>query len=289
MLVKPKSDIQQIKKGGKILGEILSQLVKLCQPGVSTAEIDEVAERMILKAGGLPAFKGYKNRPEDIPFPSTICASLNHELVHGIARKDVILKDGDIFSMDIGMEWPVEKKQNEKIKSLSRAESRDQNNGLKFKKGFFTDTAITVAVGEIPNKTKELMKVTKEALEIGIRAIKPGKSIASIGRAIEKYVSSAGKYGIVRDLVGHGVGHDVHEDPRIPNYYDPKLEKFIIKTGMVLAIEPMISLGNYKVKTGPDGWTIVMADGSLCAHYEHTVVVTDNGCEVATRRPEEKK
>ena len=270
MLVKPKEDIQQIKKGGKIIGEILSQLAKLCQPGVSTFEIDEVAEKMILKAGGLPAFKYYKNHPDDTPFPSTICASVNEELVHGIAKKDVILQNGDIFSIDIGMEYPLEG---------SKVTGR----------GLFTDTAITVAVGEIPNKTKELMKVTKEALEVGIRAVKPGNSIASIGKAIEDYVNSAGRYGIIRDLVGHGVGHGVHEDPRIPNYYDPKLEKFIIKPGMVLAIEPMIALGNYRVKTGPDGWTIVMADGSLCAHFEHTVIVTDKGCEIATRRPEEKK
>lgn len=270
MLIKSKEDIVQIKKGGKILGEILSQLAKLCQPGVSTAEIDEVAERMILKAGGLPAFKGYKNHPSDTPFPTAICASINEELVHGIAKKDVFLENGDIFSIDIGMEYPLK---------ASKLTGR----------GFFTDTAITVAVGEIPNKTKELMKVTKEALEMGIRAVKPGNSIASIGKAIETYVNSAGKYGIVRDLVGHGVGHGVHEDPHIPNYYDPKLEKFIIKPGMVLAIEPMIALGGYKIKPGPDGWTIVMADGSLCAHYEHTVIVTDKGCEIATRRPEEKK
>lgn len=280
MLIKSKEDIKQIRQGGKIIGEILSQLAKLCQPGVSTAEVDDVAEKMILKAGGLPAFKGFKNHPDDTPFPTTICASINEELVHGIAKPNVILQNGDIFSIDIGMEWPVGN-QNVKIKV--------KNDSVKFKRGFFTDTAITVVVGEIPNKTKKLMNVTKEALEVGIGAIKPGNSIASIGRAIEKYVNSAGKYGIIRDLVGHGVGHGVHEEPRIPNYYDPKLEKFIMRPGMVLAIEPMIALGTYKVKAGPDGWTIVMADGSLCAHFEHTVIVTDNGCVVATRRPDEKK
>ena len=269
MLIKSKEDIAEIKKGGKILGEILSQLVKLCQPGVTTAEIDEVAERMILKAGCLPAFKGYANQPDEAPFPTTICASINEELVHGIAKKEVTLKDGDIFSIDIGMEYPIHG---------SRATGR----------GLFTDTAITVAVGNIPDQTKELMKVTKKALEIGIRAVKPGSSIASVGKAIEDYVNSAGKYGIVRDLVGHGVGHGVHEEHRIPNYYDPKLERFIMRPGMVLAIEPMIALGGYKVKTGKDGWTIVMADGSLCAHFEHTVIVTDSGCAVVTRRPKEK-
>lgn len=252
------------------MGEIVAQLVKLCQPGASTAEIDEVAEKMILKVGGLPAFKGYVNRAGETPFPTSICASVNEELVHGIAKKDVILKDGDIFSIDIGMEYPLHG---------SKVTGR----------GLFTDTAITVAIGSIPDKTKELMKVTQTALEVGIRAVKPGNSVASIGRAIEDYVNSAGKYGIVRDLVGHGVGHEVHEEPRVPNYYDPKLEKFILKPGMVIAIEPMIALGSYKVKTGADGWTIVMADGSLCAHYEHTVIVAEKGCVVATRRPSERK
>lgn len=251
------------------MGEIVAQLIKLCQPGVSTAEIDEVAERMILKAGGLPAFKGYVNRLGDTPFPTAICASLNEELVHGIARKDVILKDGDIFSIDVGMEYPIE---GSKITN----------------RGFFTDTAITVAIGNIPEKTMELMRVTKEALEVGIKAVKPGNSVAAIGKAIEEYVNSQGKYGIVRDLVGHGVGHGVHEEPRIPNYYEARLEKFIIKHGMVLAIEPMIALGGHKVKTGVDGWTIVMADGSLCAHFEHTVIVTEKGCVVATRRSGER-
>ena len=225
MLIKPKEDINQIRKGGKIIGEILSQIVKLCQPGVSTAEIDDVAEKMIFKAGGLPAFKGYRNHPDDTPFPSTICASVNEELVHGIARKDIILQSGDIFSIDIGMEWPLGI-QNVKIKKLA-ANQQLQNDNVKIKKGFFTDTAITVAVGEISNKTKELMKVTKEALEVGIRAVKPGNSIADIGRAIENYVNSAGKYGIIRDLVGHGVGHGVHEDPRNHNYYNTKKKKNI--------------------------------------------------------------
>lgn len=266
MLIKSKDEIKQIKAGGKIIGDILSKLAKMAVAGVTTHAIDVEAEKMIIAAGGRPAFKGYMGHHNDPPFPCTICASRNQELVHGIAKTTDILRDGDIFSIDIGMEWPHKKGS----------------------RGFFTDTAITVPVGAIDPKVKELLRVTREALEVGIRAVKPGKSVASIGRAIEDYVHSQGKYGIVRDLVGHGVGHEVHEEPRVPNYYDKKLESFILRPGMVIAIEPMISLGGYQVTTGPDGWTIEMADGSMCAHYEHTVVVARGGGEVATRRPGEK-
>lgn len=268
-LIKTRQEINQILQGGKIIGKILEDLGKMVQPGMSTADVDVAAEEMIVRAGGKPAFKNFKNHPKDTPFPSTICASINEELVHGIARKDVILKAGDIFKIDIGMEWPV---------------GKDQT-----KSGYFTDTAITVVVGgKMSPEVKKLMEVTAESLEVGIRACKPGNSVADIGRAIQKYVESQGDYGIIRDLVGHGVGHAVHEDPRVPNYYDRSLEKFILKPGMVIAIEPMIALGNWEVETGPDGWTIVMSDGSMCAHFEHTVVIMEKGNKVATRRPEER-
>lgn len=261
MLIKTKEEIKKLKEGGKILGKILANLSQICVIGKSTYEIDKIAEEMILKVGGKPAFKHYQGDPSDIPFPSTICACINEQIVHAPASKKVILKNGDIFTIDIGME----------------------------KDSLFTDTAITVMIGKVDPKIKELMRVTKQALEEGIKAVKPGNSVADIGKAIETYVNSQGKYGVVRELVGHGVGHGVHEDPMIPNYYDKKLENFILKTGMVLAIEPMVSLGGWKVKTAPDGLAIVMADGSVCAHYEHTVVVTEKGCEVITRRPGEEK
>lgn len=273
MLIKSAADIQKITEGGKIIGEILEKLAGMCRPGISTWEIDQTAEKMIKEAGGRPAFKGFQSYAGHPPFPCTICASINHELVHGIARKDVILKDGDVFSIDIGMEWPVKSSQSTVHSSK--------------KKGLFTDTAITVVIGEVEEKVKELSRVTKQSLEEGIKAVKPGNSIADIGFAIEKYVKSQGKYGIIRDLIGHGVGHEVHEEPRIPNYHDRSLESFKIKPGMVLAIEPMISLGSHKIKTASDGWTIEMADCSLCAHFEHTVVVTADGNVVATRRPRE--
>lgn len=268
MLIKTPEEIKKIKEGGQIMGRILDDLAKMCKPGMSTWEVDKMAEKMIIEAGGRPAFKGYKNRPSDTPFPSTICASINEELVHGIAKKDAILKNGDIFTIDIGMEWPF--------------------TGPKDVEGYYTDTALTIPIGKIPPKTRELLRVTQESLEEGIRAIKPGNTIADIGRAIEDYIKSQGKYGIVRDLVGHGVGHAVHEEPRIPNFYDRALDFIVLKPGMVVAIEPMVSLGTWKVTTATDGWTILMADGSLSAHFEHTVIVTKGGNVVATRRPSEK-
>lgn len=262
MLIKSPQDIKNMRENGKRMGEILEKLAVYSRPGVSTWEVDQLAEKLIKKAGGKPAFKGYKTSVADRPFPATICASLNSELVHGIPRKNMFLRDGDIFSIDIGMEYPL-------------------------KKGVFSDTALTVIIGEIPETTKKLLEVTRQALEEGIKAAQPGASVASIGRAVESYVKSQGKYGVVRDLVGHGVGHAVHEEPMIPNYYDKTLEKILLAPGMIIAIEPMISLGGWKVHTMPDGWTIKMSDDSLSAHFEHTVIITENGNEVATRRPNE--
>jgi len=261
-------------EGGKILGEILEKLAKMVKPGITSFEIDKMAEKLIIKAGGKPAFKGYKGRKNDPPFPTTICACVNEELVHGIARKDQKLKKGDIFSIDIGMEWPVG--------NSKKQETRNKQNG-----GFFTDTAVTVIVGEVPEMTRELMRVTREALEVGIKAAQPGNKVADIGRAIEQYVKSQGDYGIVRDLVGHGVGHAVHEEPRVPNYYDKEMEGWVLEPGVVIAIEPMIAIGHHAIETAEDGWTVRMRDKSLCAHFEHTIVITKDGNMVATRRPAE--
>lgn len=266
MLIKTAEDVGQLKEGGELLGETLEKLALSCAPGAKISDLDIIAEKMIVSAGGRPAFKNYKSSHDNCPFPSTICASLNEELVHGSGKRRIVLQEGDILGIDIGMEWPFKKG----------------------KRGLFTDTALTVAVGKIPDKVAELMRVTREALEVGIREVLPGNSVADIGRAIEDYVKSQGKYGIVRDLVGHGVGHAVHEEPRVPNYYDPSLNNFILKPGMVIAIEPMVALGGHKVHSANDGWTIVMADKSPCAHFEHTVVITEKGNLVVTRRPSEK-
>jgi len=262
---KTKEEIELIAEGGKIMGAILEDLSMMVQPGISAWEIDQEAEQMILAAGGRPAFKGYKSRPKDPPFPSVICASINDEVVHGIATKEKVLKDGDIFSIDIGMEWPYKKGQS----------------------GYYTDTALTVAVGDIPDEVHKLMQVTRESMQRGIRAVKIGGTIADIGRAIEDYINASGTYGIVRDLVGHGVGHAVHEDPRVPNFYDKDLEEWIIEPGVVIAIEPMVTMGTHEVDMADDGWSIITRDKSLSAHFEHTVAVTEGGVHVVTRRPNE--
>ncbi len=253
------------------MGEILRALEKMAKPGVSGLELDQKAEEMILAAGGAPAFKGYRGRLSEPPFPSVICFSLNEELVHGIATADKIIADGDLVSIDIGMRWPA--------KSADVA-GREQD-------GYFTDTAITIAVGKVPAEQKKLLAVTKQALEAGIKAAQPGNTVADIGLAVQSYIESQGNYGIVRDLVGHGVGHAVHEEPRVPNYHDKKLAKWVLRPGVVIAIEPMIALGGHAVQVGADGWTITMADGTRSAHFEHTIVITADGPVVATRRPGE--
>lgn len=261
MYTKKQQEIEKIIEGGRLMGEILEQLAAMVRPGLSAWELDQKAEEMILKAGGKPAFKGYKTRFNDPPFPSTICASVNYELVHGIAHKDKILKEGDIFSIDIGMKYPA-------------------------KNGFFTDTAVTVAVGKIDKKLHKLLDATYEALNVGIAAAQVGNTVADIGAAIEKFIKPFG-YGIVRDLVGHGVGHAVHEEPRVPNFYDKELEAWILKPGVVIAIEPMITLGSYEVETEADDWTIRTVDKSLNAHFEHTIIITEDGPVIATKRPSE--
>jgi len=267
--IKSQEEINYLIKGGKIIGEVLEKLGKMSKPGISAWEIDQEAEKLIKEAGGRPAFKGFRGSKSDPKFPSTICASINEEIVHGIATKEKVLKDGDIFSIDIGMQWP-----------LNCGKGKNGN-------GFFTDTAITVLVGDVEEKTKQLVSVTKKALEIGIKQCVIGNNVADIGKAIQDYIKPQG-YGIVRDLVGHGVGHDVHEEPRVPNYYDKNMDSWVFQEGVVIAIEPMITIGDYHIKTADDGWSISTVDGKLSSHQEHTIAITKNGPIIITKRPTEK-
>lgn len=260
--IKSPEEREAIKEGGKILGIILEELLGLVQAGKSAKEIDDIAEQRIREAGGVPAFKGYKTSSADTPFPSTLCFSINEEVVHGIAAADKIISDGDLVTLDIGMRYPA--------------------NG-----GYFTDTAASVYVGEVPEKIKQLMAVTKKAMNLGIAQAKPGNTVADISRAIEDYLEPQG-YGIVRDLCGHGVGHAVHEDPNVLNYYEKRSEQWVLQPGVVIAIEPMVTLGDYRVNVADDGWGIVTSDGSLSCHFEHTVVIEESGPVIATKRPSEK-
>lgn len=267
---KKASEIKYLREGGRKMGEILEVLEKMIKPGISGLEIDEMAEKLIRECGGLPAFKGYKSRRGDTPFPATLCFSLNAEVVHGIPTKAKVIQAGDLVSLDIGMQYPA-----------NCGAGPDGN-------GFFVDTAITVVAGKkVSKEYQDLLDVTRISLEKGLEQCVVGNTVADIGRAIEDSVKSQGKYGIVKDLVGHGVGHAVHEDPHVPNYYSEELEHWILKENVVLALEPMITLGGWRVKVAPDGWGILTADGSMSAHFEHTVIITKKGPEVITRRPNE--
>ncbi|HOX60579.1 MAG TPA: type I methionyl aminopeptidase [Candidatus Magasanikbacteria bacterium] len=264
--IKSAEAVKYILEGGKILGEILEKLGDMVAPGVSAYEIDLKAFEMIKRAGGRAAFLGYRAGKNSKPFPNTICASVNDEVVHGFADKEKILKSGDIISIDIGMEYPY---------------------GVVGKRGYFTDTAITVPVGKIDKKYLKLLDVTRDSLERGIEACVSGNSVADVGKAVESSVKKAGNYGIVRDLCGHGVGDSVHEDPEVLNYFAKYLKKWDLRPGVVIAIEPMITTGGEDVRTDIDGWTVRTADGSWCGHFEHTVIITADGPIVATRRPSE--
>lgn len=273
--IKQQHEMDLIIKGGRILGEILEDLGNMVKPGMTALDIDKEAEKRIKAAGGRPAFKGYSSHPGETPFPTTICASLNEEVVHGIATKNKVLKEGDIFSIDIGMEWPLE--------GLSDAEKNPHSEHG----GYFTDTAITVAVGSISKEDQLLMDRTYESMIRGIEVCEPGATIAEVGRVVEDYITPF-HYGIVEELCGHGVGHGVHEDPNVLFYYDKRMEKIKIHEGVVICIEPMINKGTKRIGMAQDGWSIITADGARSAHFEHTIVITEDGPVRATRRPSEK-
>lgn len=252
--LKSPEEIKLLREGGRVLAGILREVAKRAIAGVTTSDLDAIAEELILTKGGEPAFKDY-SEDGDNPYPATLCTSVNNQVVHGIPD-DYILKDGDIIGLDIGMRYPK-------------------------KTGLFTDMAVTVIVGNPSKRVRALVKVTKNALDLWIKNIKQGKRLNEIGRIVQNYVEE-NNFSVVRDLAGHGVGHKVHEEPAIPNYFISSFNTEL-KEGMVLALEPMVTMGDYRVKTLADGWTVVTADKSLCAHFEHTVVVTKRGCEILTK------
>ena len=252
--VKSPEELKLIIQGGKRLGKILDKLCRMVKAGVTTEELDCAAERMIREVGGEPAFKGYAPRVGVTPFSTTICASLNHEVVHAPAVPSRVIKEGDVVKIDIGMQY----------------------------KGLYTDTARTVIVGKVDKKLRELVKVTEKALKIGIKQVRTSRRVSHISKAIEKYLDKSG-FGIVRDLVGHGVGYRVHEPPEVPNFWQEGFPDCTLQEGMVIAIEPMVNLGTWRVNVQPDGWTIVTADGKPSAHFEHTVIVRKRGAEVVTK------
>lgn len=251
--IKTKEEIEILREGGKRLAFILAEVAKAVKVGVSTLELDNLAKKLVMEGGDKSAFLNYKPKGMKRPYPATICVSINDAIVHGIPNENPqIIKDGDIVSLDMGLNH----------------------------KGLFTDSAITVGAGKVDEAGQNLIEVTKQALAEGIRAAEGGNHIRDISYAIERYVRPK-HLGIVEELCGHGVGYSVHEDPFVPNYcLENKGEK--LKTGMVLAIEPMLNEGNKHIILDADGYTYRTTDGSRSAHFEHTIVITSGKAEILT-------
>ena len=244
--VKSKHELDLMRASGKVTAAVLKLMTQLVKPGVSTYDLDKAAEETIRSFGATPCFLGYAG------YPGSICASINEEVVHGIPKKDRILKSGDIISIDTGARLD----------------------------GFCSDAAITLGVGKVSDEAQRLMDVTKKSLYKAIGLVKPGARLGDIGHAVETF-AELHNMGVVRDYCGHGIGRNMHEEPSIPNFGKPGTGP-VLEEGMVLAIEPMITAGTYRVRQLSDGWTVVTRDGSYAAHFEHTVAVTANGSEIFT-------
>jgi len=254
--IKTKKEIEIMTEGGKILAKIMAQLQKKVRPGITTKELDRVAETLILKSGGKCSFKGYED------FPTCLCTSINEEIVHGVPSNRLLI-EGDIISLDLGLFFPAP------------GQARYGAGA-----GFHTDMAITVPVGRVNPEVSRLIRVTKETLKRGIKKIRPGNKIGDISDTIQRYVESQG-FNVVRELCGHGIGRELHEEPQILNYGKRRTGPEI-KEGMVLCLEPMVTTGDWKIKKSKDGYGFETQDGSLSCHFEQTVVVIGNGCRIIT-------
>jgi len=240
------AELERMREAGRLVGEVLTELAAHVAPGVTTADLDALAEKRIARAGATPAFKGYHG------YPATICASINEEVIHGIPSGRRILNEGDVISIDVGA-------------SLN---------------GYYGDSAITLPVGQVSEEAATLLRVTEESLYKAIDCVRPGARISDIGHAVQHHVEAYG-FSVVREFVGHGIGQRMHEEPQVPNYGEPGRGPRLAE-GMVLAIEPMVNAGKPAVKVLADGWTAVTADGSLSAHFEHSVAVTSAGPWILT-------
>ena len=248
--IKSPREIALMKEASQILVTARQALFEKIQPGISTEALDQHADNIIRDLGGIPSFKDYEG------YPKSICTSVNEVVIHGIPSEKVILKDGDIISIDIGVNV----------------------------KGYHADSAFTYAVGNISKDAKQLLEITEKALYIGIQEAKPGNYVSNIGHAIENFIKPYG-YGIVETFTGHGIGKELHEAPQVLNY-GPKNQGPKLKPGMTICIEPMINLGTKDVKVLSDGWTVVTEDKSLSAHFEHMILITEDGCEIMTTQKE---
>lgn len=246
---KTKEEIEKLRSANQIVSEVLDVVELHCKPGVSTAELNEIADRALKKAGATSAFLGYA----EPPYPAVLCTSVDNVVVHGIPRKDVILKEGNIVGIDFGA----------------------------FKYGFCGDSARTVMIGKVSEAAQRLVQATRDALDLAIKRCLPGNRLQDIGWAVQSFIEPLG-YSVVRKFVGHGIGRAMHEDPQVPNYGEPN-KGLRLKPGLVLAIEPMINAGGPDVDLLDDGWTAVTKDGQLSAHFEHSVAITDDGPVILSR------
>jgi methionyl aminopeptidase len=253
IVLKSLEELEKMRRAGRIVAETRARVVAAARPGITTARLDAVAEESIRASGATPSFKGYRGSGGGHrAFPGSICASVNDQVVHGIPG-DRVLTDGDLLSLDFGAIW----------------------------EGYHGDSAITVFVGEPPSaEAEKLVRVTEESLEAGISQIRPGRRLSDIGHAVQQVVEGAG-FSVVREYVGHGIGQRMHEDPQIPNYGEPGRGPEL-RPGMVLAVEPMVNMGGWETRVLDDEWTVVTADGSLSAHFEHTIACTEDGPEILT-------
>ncbi len=251
--IKTKEEIEILKQGGRILAEVLKEVSELAKVGISTNFLNAKAKEIILARGAEPSFEGYQPSFSSKPYPAAICASLNDVVVHGLPSKKIILKEGDILKLDVGVKY----------------------------KNLFTDAALTIGIGKMTEEKIKLINATKRALELAINEVKPGNFMGDIGFVIENCFEKE-DLTVIKDLVGHGVGYAVHEEPSIFNF-GKKGEGAVLKSGMVLAIEPMAALGGGEVRESKSGFGFETIDGSLTAHFEHTVAITDDGCLILTK------
>lgn len=248
-------EIELIRSAGAVVADVLSKLQEIAEPGVTTAQLDGVALQMTVDAGAKALFKGVRGPQTRTPFPGAICASINEQVVHGIPSPDAVLKEGDILSIDFGVRL----------------------------NGYCGDAAVTVPIGQVSLARRRLMDATKHVLDIAIESCAPAVKWSQVAAKMQRYAEAAG-FAVVRDFVGHGIGREMHEEPRVPNFVSDELlaNDFILAPGMVLAVEPMINAGAADVRTLKNGWTVVTKDGNCSAHFEHTIVIVNDGCDILT-------
>jgi len=255
--LRSRREIELMRRAGAVVADVLSKLQEIAEPGATTGHLDRVALQMAAEAGAEVLFKGVRSPFARIPFPGSICASVNEQVVHGIPSDSVKLKNGDVLSIDFGARL----------------------------NGYCGDAAVTIGIGEVPEDKRRLMDVTRRVLDIAIAKAAPAVKWSRIAAEMQNYAESAG-FSVVRDFVGHGIGREMHEEPRVPNFVSDELlaDDIILAEGMILAVEPMITAGSSDVRTLKNGWTVVTKDGKCSAHFENTIAIVENGCEVLTRK-----